>query len=586
MTVSTRWLRATLALTFGALVALGCSDDVSPTGPAESPQADVTQQTDGASADDGESTSGEEGGSLEDAGPSFATAGGTNVVDLTTAPGATGSANGAFFEQVDPAGSEGTGSLDPFVRLQADPTEHGVNTSGRPLPFDENSSPNFTRDLPVNGVPTVVCPAGAGFATDVCREFVLDINEVNTGDERFLSMDMMVLFTHQDAGFAGNDLPAGFPNSTPSGWTEIYDLDVGPDGNTYVEMDYDFGEGSGSGDLRVFVPETALPSAVSDACSYDQGIGDCGHYFSLYSHFGDPSESGDGFEEWAVRVLPIVDVQKTAVTSVTRTFTWDVTKSADPTTLDLFSGDDGATEYTVQVDRTGFTDSDWSVSGEITITNPGDVEAVVLDVTDVVSPDIDATVDCGVSFPHTISANGGSLTCDYGPVSLPNGDTRTNTATVTLDDPGETGEQAGGVFSGDADVDFTTPDNVTEVDGSATLFDDDFDGDDDTSNDTDLGTFTDDGSTSYTASFTCDTDEGDHTNEVRLIGDDSGNELAMDDATVTVNCYDLTVTKDADTELTRTWAWDIDKDADATSITIAHDQTFIFLFYTSPIPRD
>lgn len=575
MSVPTRWLRATLALTFGALVALGCSDEEPVTGPAESPQADVTQQIDAEPTDDGESTSGEEEGSFEDAGPSFAMAGGTNVVDLTTAPGTSGSANGAFFLQVDPEGSEGTGNLNPFVRIQASPTEHGVNTSGRPLPFDENSSSNFTRDLLLNGVPQVVCPAGSPSAGDVCRELTLDINEVNSGDERFLSMDMMVLFVHQDPGFTASDLPGGFPNAAPAGWIEIYDLDDGADGNSYVEMDYDFGEGSGSGDLRVYIPESSIPESISEQCDYDQELGNCGHYLTLYSHFGDPSESGDGFEEWAVRILPVVDVQKTVETSVTRTFTWDVTKSSDPSTLDLFSGDDGTTEYTVDVDRTGFTESDWSVSGQITITNPGDVDAVVLSVADTLSPDIAATVDCGVTFPHTITSNGGSLTCDYGPEDLPSGDMRTNTATVVLDDPGTEGDQPGAVFTDDEDVDFSSPDNVTEVDGSATLFDDDFDGDGDTSNDTNLGSFTDDGSTSFTTTFTCDTDEGDHTNEVTLVGDDSGNTLATDDETVTVNCHDLTVTKDADTELTRTWAWDISKTADATSLTLAHDQSFI-----------
>jgi hypothetical protein len=80
-------------------------------------------------------------------------------------------------------------------------------------------------------------------------------------------------------------------------------------------------------------------------------------------------------------------------------------------------------------------------------------------VSDVVSPDIAATVDCDVSFPYSLAA-GGRLTCTYS-ASLPDASSRTNTATATLqnyDYDYEMNATPGGTtdFSGTAAVDFST----------------------------------------------------------------------------------------------------------------------------------
>ena len=50
------------------------------------------------------------------------------VVDLT-GNNNSGTANGAEFDYT-PAQPTGTGVIEPFLRLQADPTEQGYNTSG------------------------------------------------------------------------------------------------------------------------------------------------------------------------------------------------------------------------------------------------------------------------------------------------------------------------------------------------------------------------------------------------------------------------------------------------------------------------
>src|SRR5439155_18422253 len=66
-------------------------------------------------------------------------------VALNLTAGGSGTINGALFEtnQVQPTGS---GVIHSFVRISSNnAVEQGYNTDGRPLQFDENSSPTFTR---------------------------------------------------------------------------------------------------------------------------------------------------------------------------------------------------------------------------------------------------------------------------------------------------------------------------------------------------------------------------------------------------------------------------------------------------------
>ena len=64
-----------------------------------------------------------------------------------------------------------------------------------------------------------------------------------------------------------------------------------------------------------------------------------------------------------------VQVTKTAVTTFTRTYTWSIAKAADPTEISLFTGGSGDSSYTIAVEKTGYNDSDWAVSGTITVRN-------------------------------------------------------------------------------------------------------------------------------------------------------------------------------------------------------------------------
>lgn len=244
-----------------------------------------------------------------------------------------------------------------------------------------------------------------------------------------------------------------------------------------------------------------------------------------------------------------LDVSKTADPTFTRTWPWDIDKSVTPATWDLFAGDSGTSDYEVAVTKGDPVDSDWAVSGTITIENNNDVPATITAVEDVITGGIDAPVDCGVTFPHELAENT-SLECTY-ETALPDGTDRTNTATVTT-----SGTVRGGTAT--APVDFGEP--TTLVNDTINVTD---------SVQGDLGEFSDDGTASYSRTFDCDDDEGTHPNTATI--DETGQ---SDDASVTVNCYDLTVAKDASTSLTRTWTWDIDKSADQTDLLLSEGQLF------------
>ena len=193
------------------------------------------------------------------------------------------SLGGALFTTVDQQ-STGTGVISSFVRISAANQEivDGHNTSGRPLLNDENSSPTFTHDLQLSQVPTVTIGGTAYY------EFLLDINQTN--EDPGLTLDSLQICLDSSGGLVQ-------ANTCPSGPPE-YNLDAS--GDNAVALNYNLNSGSGSGDLKVYIPVSAL------------GV-DLTQYVYLYSLFGSNSTgftktgfaggfgNNDGFEEWAVR---------------------------------------------------------------------------------------------------------------------------------------------------------------------------------------------------------------------------------------------------------------------------------------------
>jgi hypothetical protein len=167
-------------------------------------------------------------------------------------------------------------------------------------------------------------------------------------------------------------------------------------------------------------------------------------------------ETGQEDSESVTVTCHALTVTKTANTSLTRTWTWTIDKSADADTLLLSEGQLHTVNYQVQVSAAS-TDSNHVVSGTISVDNSTPIDASLSSVSDVVSGGINASVDCGVSFPHTLEA-GDTLNCTYS-ADLPDGANRINTATATIQNtPSGTTS-----FSGTANVDFSNA-TVSQVD--------------------------------------------------------------------------------------------------------------------------
>ncbi|MGQ0578569.1 MAG: DUF7507 domain-containing protein, partial [Betaproteobacteria bacterium] len=216
-----------------------------------------------------------------------------NLVEADDGPE---SINDAVFEQFyqQPAG---TGFIHSFVRVQSpgnDTNEQGYNTDHRPLEFDENSSPQFTRALLLANVPIVTV------GEVEYREFLLDINEPNSKNEGFVSLDALQIylgengslhgFTYGTGGTADNPEDGSF---TSGDSLLVYDMDG--DGNTSLALNADLSHGSGQSDIRVLIPDELFQDAELP-------------YVYLYSAFGYEGgayNAGGGFEEWALTGTPM-----------------------------------------------------------------------------------------------------------------------------------------------------------------------------------------------------------------------------------------------------------------------------------------
>jgi len=260
-------------------------------------------------------------------------------------------------------------------------------------------------------------------------------------------------------------------------------------------------------------------------------------------------------------------VDKSADTSFDRTFDWTIDKSVDPETADLFDGQTADFDYNIDVTKSDPIDSNFAVSGDITITNPADIAADITDITDTISGGFgEVSVDCGGA--TSVPAND-SLVCTYS-TALPNGDNRTNDVTVTAYGVG---------YDASADITWGDPDNVTN----------DSDSVDDTINDGDFGPFSTSTSHQYSETYDCSGVEYDEDgvgtktidNTATLVNDGDSS-----DASVTITCYRLSVEKTADTSFDRNFDWSIDKTADQTDLLLAEGQSFLVNYTVTVTPSD
>ncbi len=253
-----------------------------------------------------------------------------------------------------------------------------------------------------------------------------------------------------------------------------------------------------------------------------------------------------------------IAVRKTATGSYTRTYEWDITKTVTPTTIDMFKGDSHDVEWTVEVKKTT-TDSDFIVSGQITIENNGTAAGTVSGLTDSLPTAV--ITNCKNEALQTVDPVGGSvvlavddsITCDY---TANLGDTLpasgTNVATVTSD---------GDKFTGPAGYNFAADPTIVG-DNEVTV-------DDTNSAGPQAAPTAIDKTWTYSSEFACTevdgeyADEGEHKNTatIKETGKSAG-------ATVKVNCNELVVTKTANTSYDRTCDWDITKTSATDKLTL------------------
>lgn len=471
------------------------------------------------------------------------------TVDLTTV-GATGSLNDGAVIQQSFAGVVGTGVLEPFLRVQRSGNEEGYNTSSRlagsnkilwadgSAAGDVKTDP-ATHDLALNTVPVVV------YNGQPYREFRLDLNE-DSGSGALVSLDEVRVFVGTDQNINYFNRANGShrvpPSATVNAATPVWEM-----GDFTVKLNADLSSGSGNaGDARLLVPVGAFGTAGT-ACPYNPAAAPCGYWVYFYTQFGLNQPTEATFEEWSVRKVPYAT--KTATTSYTRTYQWDITKSVSPSIWNLFTGESGTSRYTVAVTRTGYVDSNITVSGSIQIFNPTGDPITITSVTDVPQGG-SATVTCPSAYPFQIAKNS-SVTCTY-TGTVPTTAGGVNSATIAF-----TG--AAGNESVQATAPFTFGAPATVVNGTVNVTD---------TVAGSLGSFSNSGSVSYTDTFTCDGDEGTHVNTATIA--ETGQSSS---ASVTVNCFTLSVAKNAATTYTRTFQWTIDKSADQTEFTVNPGQS-------------
>jgi hypothetical protein len=276
-----------------------------------------------------------------------------------------------------------------------------------------------------------------------------------------------------------------------------------------------------------------------------------------------------------------LSADKTATGHLTRTFHWTIDKSVSPDNWDLFSGDSGSSNYTINVTKDSGTDTT-NVTGEICVTNGGAVPTENLAISDEVQykhgsgqfqPLTTSSVDLGskpVLGPS--ESNCYPYSIDITPEA---GAEYRNVAHVTITNHGgwiPGGQNCPGPslcpFGPDPKADFSIPTSPDQFVNDTINVDDTNGG---------SWAFNASGSQTYDKTFTCDADAGtlNNTATIRETGQ-------SDSASVTVNCYGPTVTKNANTSLTRTYNWDIVKSADQTNLTLAKNETYDVHYTITP----
>jgi len=194
-------------------------------------------------------------------------------------------------------------------------------------------------------------------------------------------------------------------------------------------------------------------------CSSDPADYVNGHYTYTHQNTAEIVETGDS-DTASVAVDCYAPVVSSAgVADYTRTWDWDVTKTADATTLTLPFWQSGSINYQVTVTGSP-VDSDLTINGTLTVNNPNPNAAMTVQLAGDVN---------GAAASFT---SGGTCTISNGSVTVPAGGTATCTFTAPLgDDFPQAGTAAVSTTVTIGGVPFANTLNVTIGDPSSILDD-------------------------------------------------------------------------------------------------------------------
>src|SRR5947209_12342926 len=168
----------------------------------------------------------------------FATVANATVVDLSQSLSSNGTINGALFYATDqqPAG---TGFIDPFLRVQASPTEQGYNTDGG-FPFDDKNPHNFQHSVLLSSLMQFNVSGTEYF------KFMLDVNQTGGSNHTF-TMTQLQIYTAN----SGLLLPMSLnSDGTIALGNLAYNMNSGGATNTVITT----ATGSGKYDAIVYIP--------------------------------------------------------------------------------------------------------------------------------------------------------------------------------------------------------------------------------------------------------------------------------------------------------------------------------------------
>jgi hypothetical protein len=228
------------------------------------------------------------------------------------------------------------------------------------------------------------------------------------------------------ANYANQEISCNVQNNWDSATQDSWHF-VTPSNSTFVHLEVTFSTGS-----FTLADATQFPDESHAYFSTPAGA-------TLISATGGTTAAQSFFNLSHVCVGPVaresLNVSKTAVTSFARDHKWGITKSVDKAQLDLYAplgGGPGFGDITwkVGVNYAGAVDSNWAVTGAVSIINDGNTTANVTSVDDTMFGTTPVTLDCG-TLPKSLPV-GDSLGCTY-TQALGAAQDGTNSVVVTTD---------------------------------------------------------------------------------------------------------------------------------------------------------